>query len=228
MSITSRAATINVSEIRPSRGNRPLSATHVNHLDTSFGHTTTATALVVKPIVDGGTFKWELVAGFHRFAAILKSGQIEIHVIIVENATDVQLELIRLHENMLHRALTPSQEAKAMARTREIYQMLTPSAKRGGDRRSKTQVGSTSFADKTAAATGRSKTANCGDQVLHCRLHHEGARVKRARRGFCVAEDSIVGSIKGLRTSSDVRERAAPSRRLPCVNYTHIEHIDNR
>jgi hypothetical protein len=158
MSITSRAATINVSEIRPSGGNRPLLASHVNNLDTSFGHTTVATALVVTPIVDV-TFKWEIVAGFHRFAAILKSEQVEIHVIIVEDATEVQLELIRLHENLLHRPLSPSQEAKAMARTREIYQMLAPSAKRGGDRRSKAQIGSKSFADKTAAATGRSKTA---------------------------------------------------------------------
>ena len=159
MSITSRVATINVSEIKPSRGNRPLTAAHVSDLDTSFGHTTAATALVVKPIVEDGTFKWEIVAGFHRFAALLKSGRTDIHVIIVEDANEVQLELIRHHENLLHRPLTPSQEARAMARTREIYQMLTPGAKRGGDRRSKAQVGSTSFADKTAAATGKSKTA---------------------------------------------------------------------
>jgi ParB-like nuclease domain len=159
MSITSSVATVEVAEIKPDRGNRPLASTHVRDLRTSFQHTTSATAIIVRSIPDSDKYKWEVVAGFHRLEAIRQSGQTKVHVIIVEEANEVQLELIRLHENLLHRALTPTQDAKAMARTREIYQALTPGSKRGGDRKSKTQNGSTSFADATAAATGRSKTA---------------------------------------------------------------------
>jgi ParB family chromosome partitioning protein len=159
MSITSRIATIEVAEIRPDRGNRPLSSTHVRDLATSFGHTTFATAVVVRPLPDDDKYRWEPVAGFHRIEAARQSGQTQVHAIVIEDANDVQLELIRLHENLLHRPLTPVQEAKAMARTRDIYQMLTPGTRRGGDRRAKTQNAPLSFADATAAATGRSKSA---------------------------------------------------------------------
>lgn len=161
MSITSRIATIDVAAIRPDRGNRPLSSTHVRDLATSFGHTTFATAVVVRPIPGEGDakYQWEAVAGFHRIEAVRQSGQTQVHAIIVEDGTEVQFELIRLHENLLHRPLTPVQEAKAMSRTRDIYQMLTPGTRRGGDRKAKAQVAPLSFADATAAATGRSKSA---------------------------------------------------------------------
>lgn len=162
MSIKSRIATIDVAAIRPDKGNRPLSTKHVRDLATSFGHTTFATAVVVRPTSGEGAaqYQWEAVAGYHRIEAVRQSGQTQVHAIVVEDGTEVQFELIRLHENLLHRPLTPVQEAKAMSRTRDIYQMLTPGSGRGGDRKAaKAQVGPLAFADATAAATGRSKSA---------------------------------------------------------------------
>ena len=46
-----------------------------------------------------------------------------------------------------------------MARARELYRTLKPRARRGGDRSAKTQNEPLAFADRTAAATGRSKAA---------------------------------------------------------------------
>ena len=76
------------------------------------------------------------------------------------NATDLELELIQIDENILRWPLTLVQEARALARRKQIYQDLNPATKRGGDRRANNQLGSLkSFAKATAAATGRSVTA---------------------------------------------------------------------
>jgi ParB family chromosome partitioning protein len=157
---TSRVMTIPIASIRPAKSNRPLSAEHVRDLAESFSTTTFATAIVVRPIPDDGEYKWEPVAGFHRIEAAKRTEQKELHAIVVEDATDLQLELIQIDENILRREFTPAQEARAMARRKAIYQEQTPGARRGGDRRSKSQVGRMkSFAKATAAATGRSITA---------------------------------------------------------------------
>jgi ParB family chromosome partitioning protein len=104
---------------------------------------------------------------------------LEINAVIVEDATPDQIELARIDENLLHRPLTPSAEAKALLRRKQIFQKIFPQAKRGGDRRSiasKSQVGRPkNFAAATAAATGRSERSinratargeNIADSVL--------------------------------------------------------------
>lgn len=160
MTISSRVMTIAVSAIKPTRANRPVSRTHVRHLTESFTTTTFASAVVLRPITDDEKYQWEVVAGFHRIEGAKLAEQKEIHAVIIEDATPQQLEIIQLDENLRHRQLTPVQEAKAMARRKAIYQEINPAARRGGDRRSKIQVGSLkSFAKATAAATGRSVTA---------------------------------------------------------------------
>jgi ParB family chromosome partitioning protein len=176
MNITSRIATIGIHAIRADKPNRALSTTHVRDLVESFGATAFATAVVVRPLAEEGEYKWAPIAGFHRIEAAKRSGQTEVHAIVVEHATDLQIELIEIDENLLHRPLTAVQEARAMARRKAIYQTLNPSTRRGGDRRSKDQIGSLkSFAKATAAATGRSVTAvnravtrgdNIGDDAL--------------------------------------------------------------
>jgi ParB-like nuclease domain len=158
---TSSVKTIELKSIKPTKPNRVLSSTHVRDLAASYGATALASAVVVYPNTDGGEYSWVPIAGFHRIEAAKQSGQILVHAIVVEQASDLQLELIQIDENLLHRALTPAQEARAMARRKFIYQELNPSTRRGGDRRSsKAQVGSKkSFASATASATGRSTTA---------------------------------------------------------------------
>jgi hypothetical protein len=153
--------TIDIKSIKPVKPNRVISGAHVRDLVTSFGATAFASAVVVRPITDGGEYSWVPVAGFHRIEAAKQSGQTVMHAIVVEEASDLQLELIEIDENLLHRPLTPVQEARAMARRKAIYQELNPETRRGGDRRSsKAQVGSKkSFASATASATGRSTTA---------------------------------------------------------------------
>lgn len=176
MTITTSVKTIDIAAIKPIKPNRVLSATHVRDLVESFGATAFATAVVVRPIAEEGDYAWAPIAGFHRIEAARRSGQSEVHAIVVEDASDLQIELIEIDENLLHRPLTAVQEARAMARRKAIYQTLNPSTRRGGDRRSKDQIGSLkSFAKATAAATGRSVTAvnravtrgdNIGDDAL--------------------------------------------------------------
>lgn len=158
MSISSRVATIDLADIRPARANRPLSKTHVRDLVASFGATTFATTVILRPIDGDPDYGFEPIACFHRIEAARQSGQKVVHAIIVEDANDLQLELIQLHENLLHKSLAPLQEAKAMARARDIYQKLNPASRRGGNRRSKAQSGPLAHADAIAQATGRSKT----------------------------------------------------------------------
>lgn len=171
MTITSTVKTIEIAEIEPTKPNRPLSVTHVRDLEQSFGTTAFATAIVVRPITDDSEYKWCVVAGFHRIEAAKHAGKKDVHAIIIEEASDFQLELIEIDENLLHRALTPAQEARAMARRKFLYQQAEPTARRGGDRKSKNRVASLkSFARATAAATGRSATAvnravNRGDKI---------------------------------------------------------------
>ncbi|WP_298280526.1 ParB N-terminal domain-containing protein [uncultured Bradyrhizobium sp.] len=160
MTIVTRAQTLKIADIEPAKPNRALSTGHVKDLVESFGATAFASAVVVRPTSQSGEHAWTVVAGFHRVEAARNSGQAEVHAIVVENATDLQLELIQIDENILHWPLTEVQEARALARRKEIYQQLNPATKRGGDRRSNTRAGSLkSFAKATAAATGRSVTA---------------------------------------------------------------------
>jgi ParB family chromosome partitioning protein len=151
MTIVTRAQTLKIADIQPAKPNRALSTAHVKDLVESFGATAFASAVVVRPTSQAGEHAWTVVAGFHRVEAARNSGQTEVHAIVVENATDLQLELIQIDENILHRPLTAVQEARALARRKEIYQTLNPATKRGGDRRSNTQHGSLkSFAKATA------------------------------------------------------------------------------
>jgi hypothetical protein len=161
MAITSRVATIELAGVRPTKSNRPLSANHVRDLAESFAAGTFATAVIVRPLLTDPQYQFETVACFHRLEAARSTGQTSIHAIVVEDATDAQLELIQLDENLLHRSLTPAQEARAMMRKKVLYQELAPNSRRGGDRKSKDQIGrvADSFAEATAAATGRSITA---------------------------------------------------------------------
>ena len=129
-----------------SNGQTEGQITKLKLVNTSF-----TTAVVVRPIEKEGEYAWVVVAGFHRIEAAKAAGQADVHVIVVENATDLELELIEIDENILHRPLTIVQEARALARRKEIYQQLNPSTKRGGDRRANNQSGSLkSFAQATA------------------------------------------------------------------------------
>jgi ParB family chromosome partitioning protein len=160
MPIVTRTLTLKISEIKPTKPNRLLNTTHVKDLVDSLGSTAFATAIVVRRIENEGEYVWVVVAGFHRIEAARAAGQTEVHAIVVENATDLELELIQIDENILRRPLTLVQEARALARRKQIYQDLNPATKRGGDRRANNQLGSLkSFAKATAAATGRSVTA---------------------------------------------------------------------
>jgi ParB family chromosome partitioning protein len=161
MAIVTRTQTLKITEIKPTKPNRSLSTAHVKDLAESLSNTSFATAVVVRPTEKEGEYAWVVVAGFHRIEAAKAAGKAEIHVIVVENATDLELELLEIDENILHRPLTIVQEARALARRKKIFQELNPGTGRGGDRRSNVQSGSlkNSFAKVTAAATGRSETA---------------------------------------------------------------------
>lgn len=162
MPVITRAQTLKLADIKQTKPNRAVSGAHTQDLLGSLGLTGFATAIVVIAIMDEGEKKWQVIAGFHRWIAARDAGLTEIHAIVVENASALQLELIQLDENLLHRRLTVAQESRAFKRRKTIYQEINPETRRGGDRRSsKAQSGSlkNSFAKETSMATGRSITA---------------------------------------------------------------------
>jgi hypothetical protein len=76
--------------------------------------------------------------------------------------SDLQAELISIDENLCRQDLTAAQEAAALARRKQIYQLLYPAVGHGGDRKSNRQNGDLKskakqkrFTKVTSEATGK-------------------------------------------------------------------------
>jgi ParB/RepB/Spo0J family partition protein len=103
----------------------------------------------------------EILAGRHRYEAFRLLGKHTIPAIIVD-INDLQAELIGIDENLCRQDLSPAEEAAAIARRKEIYDLLNPQATHGGDRKSTRQNGDLKasvkqqrFTKVTAETTGK-------------------------------------------------------------------------
>jgi ParB/RepB/Spo0J family partition protein len=110
---------------------------------------------------DGTSEKFEILAGCHRYAAfrILRMNTIPC---IIQAVDDLRAELISIDENLCRENLTPAQEAKALARRKQIYEALNPETKHGAigsGRNQSRQIGdsgkATRFTKVTAELTGK-------------------------------------------------------------------------
>lgn len=115
---------------------------------------------LLEPI--GVTPDLRLIFGAHRLAACRSLGWTSIPAMI-HDFDDLRAELAGIDENIRRRKLSKLEEAQALARRKEIYEQLNPSAapvnKRGGPGRGKKRQGTSevpSFAEDTAKKTGKS------------------------------------------------------------------------
>jgi ParB family chromosome partitioning protein len=127
-----------------------------------------------------------VVAGAHRLAACLDLGHAEIPVVILE-MEEPQRIIAECDENLCSTVLTPSERAEFTHRRKAAYEQLHPEAKHGGDRRTDQGANLTtrSFADETAAATGKSARAVRRD----------------AERGANIAPD-VFATVKGTKLNT--------------------------
>ena len=103
--------------------------------------------------------KFKLLVGLHRLKAAKKLGWEEIRGIIHYDLSDDQAQLIEIDENLIRADLSPAERAAHLTARKEIYERLHPDAKRGGDRRSNSQLESLiGFSADTARKTGRGES----------------------------------------------------------------------
>ena len=83
--------------------------------------------------------RFELVAGEHRHAAVVKLGH-ETIMAVVEDLTDDQARLAEIDENLIRRELSVLDRAIFLAERKAVWERMHPETQHGGDRKSlKTQ-----------------------------------------------------------------------------------------
>lgn len=157
--------------IYPGERARALIQSNVESLMLSMTDNGLVNPILVKAVerYHGGVMRpcYEIVAGGHRYKAAVKLGwdKIECKVVDMDN---LHLELIEIDENIVRANLTPAQEAAAISRRKEIYELLHPETKAGvaqalGMHRSLgNHVGAEiapTFTAATAKGTGKSERA---------------------------------------------------------------------
>jgi N6-adenosine-specific RNA methylase IME4 len=107
-----------------------------------------------------------LVAGVHRLEAARRLKWETIDCTIIDGKNVDATKLVEIDENLIRADLTPAERSIHIAERKRIYEALHPETKKGGDRRSKSQLGTlkgTAFVDDTAAKTDKSRTAVARD-----------------------------------------------------------------
>lgn len=123
-----------------------------------------------RPSVSGSDDSFVLVAGAHRLAAAKKLGWEEIECFMANGASDEEAELWEIDENLCRAELSEAEEAAAIFRRKELYELMHPETKVGagtGGRAGKTKndfaklAKSNQPADRftadTAAKTGKTE-----------------------------------------------------------------------
>jgi ParB-like chromosome segregation protein Spo0J len=123
---------VDMALIRPRRYARRTTPKSVIQLEQSIKTIGLQVPIIVRAINDGEATskKFEILAGRHRYEAC-RSLKMRTIPCIVQAVDDLQAELITIDENLCRENLTPAQEAKAIARRKEIYEALHPETKHG-------------------------------------------------------------------------------------------------
>lgn len=119
---------IRVDEIQVKEGRRELNADHVRELAESIKEL----GLLNPVTVDKDHI---LIAGLHRLEAVklLEWPEVECTVSSLEG---LQAELAEIDENFVRNDLSTLEYGEMLLRRKEIYEMLHPNSKHGGDRKS--------------------------------------------------------------------------------------------
>ena len=128
-----------------------------------------------------------LIAGAHRVTACRDLGHTEVAAIIVEMDEPRRI-IAECDENLCVSELSPTERAEFTQRRKWAWEELHPETKHGANQHTRSgQVCNSSFADETAAATGKSARAVSRD----------------AERGAKVAQ-SVLTMLKGTKLDTGV------------------------
>ena len=136
---------------------------------------------LLQPIVlrPRGTAGYWLVAGQHRFEAARRLKWQSITATIIEGMDANHIELAEIDENLIRAELSPIERALHIARRKELYEAEHPETRKGGDRKSKSQVATLkapAFVASTAKTTGKHRATVARD-VKRGRLDGIGAAI---------------------------------------------------
>ena len=147
--------------IFPSPTARPLDKANVAHLAESMKQIGLINPLCVRRVVrHRGTTPfdaYQIVTGHHRYAAALQLKWQEIKCEIWEGG-DLEAELAEIDENLVRANLTPSQEAAAIMRRKQIYEEIHPETKAEANASSARKTSDNlSFVSSTSSATSKDR-----------------------------------------------------------------------
>lgn len=134
--------------------------------------------------------RYRLVYGAHRYRAAEINGQAEIKAIITD-ASDAELRLREIDENLIRHELTALDRARFLAERKRLYEALNPAAKHGGDRRS----------DQAANMAVWSFSADIADKV--------GLSERTIRRAVALAEALAPAVVERVRHTDLASNQAA-------------------
>lgn len=147
---------IKISEIKVGDNRREIDEPNVSQLKESI-----LTIGLINPITV--TKENKLIAGAHRLEACKRLGWSEIECNIV-GIDGLKAELAEIDENLIRHNLDYMDEGEQLARRKEIYEVLYPQTKHGGDRKSEETKRRNppldfkpSFSADTSAKTGMSE-----------------------------------------------------------------------
>lgn len=201
-------------QIRRRADARLVNPDRIEQLAGSLTHVGLLAPVIVRRLASDASEVYELLAGNHRFEALQKLNN-EIPAVIRE-VDDVHAELIVIDDNLCREALSPAQEAAAVARRKELYEQLHPEATHGGSRKSTRQIGdlrSERFTKATATATGRSERAI---QRLATRGEKIGSAVLKRITGTSLDKGSELDALATLTPveQNSLIERAAAGEKV--------------
>lgn len=147
---------IALSEIDTTDRLRPVDPAHVEAIALSIEQCGLQSPIILRP--EGN--RYQLVAGWHRLAAVGRLGWTDVDA-IVKNLTAEEARLVEIDENLMRRELSALDRAIFLAERKAVYDVLHPETTKPG-RRSKElaktfrQFGET-FSKTTADRLGLSK-----------------------------------------------------------------------
>ena len=119
---------IPISQIKVSEGRREADQEAVQELMDSISRVGLLNPITVDQ-------EYTLIAGLHRLEAAKRLGWTEIKCTI-SNLEGLQAELAEVDENVVRKGLSAVEYSDLLLRRKEIYEMLHPEIKHGGDRKS--------------------------------------------------------------------------------------------
>ena len=117
-----------IGEIQIKEGRREVNVEHVVELSESIQELGLLNPLTVDK-------DYTLIAGLHRLEAVKRLGWLEVEV-TVSSLEGLKAELAEIDENIIRSDLSALEYGEILLRRKEIYEMLHPETKHGGDRKS--------------------------------------------------------------------------------------------